>query len=71
MEQLLNLFLERVVVFPDYVEIYINNVPLNLKQPETEDKEPTVITLENFQVVTRPEGIQKECVFPVFGDYLI
>ena len=70
-EQPLNLFLEKVLVFPDYVEIYINNVPVNLKESENEDDKPTVSTLENFQVVTRPEAIQKECVFPIHADYLI
>ena len=70
-EQLLNLFLEKVLVFPDYVEIYINNVPINLKETENEEDEPTVSSLENFQVVTRPETIQKECVFPIHADYLI
>ena len=58
-------------MFPDYVEIYINNVPCNLKEPEDDHDEHAVSTLKNFQVVTRPEAIQKECVFPIFADYLI
>lgn len=30
MEQIIILYLDRVVVFPDYVEIHLNNVPTNL-----------------------------------------
>ena len=39
MEQIINLYLDRVVVFPDYVEIPLNNVPTNLLNPsQTKDE---------------------------------
>ena len=48
MEQIINLYLDRVVVFPDYVEIHLNNVPTNLLNPSETKDEPALGGLHTF-----------------------
>ena len=48
--EICHLYLDRVVVFPDYVEIHLNNVPTNLLNPsETKDK-PALDGLHTFYI---------------------
>ena len=39
-KQLLNLYLKRVNVFPEYVQIHLHKIPANLKSPSCEDNLP-------------------------------
>ena len=50
MEQIINLYLDRVVVFPDYVEIHLNNVPTNLLNPSETKDEPALCGLHTFYI---------------------
>ena len=50
MEQIINLYLDRVVVFPDYVEIHLNNVPTNLLNPSETKDEPALGRLYIFYI---------------------
>lgn len=50
MEQIINLYLDRVVVFPDYVEIHLNNVPTNLLNPSQSKDEPALGGLHTFYI---------------------
>lgn len=50
MEQIINLYLDRVVVFPDYVEIHLNNVPTNLLNPSETKDEPALGGLHTFYI---------------------
>lgn len=61
MEQIINLYLDRVVVFPDYVEIHLNNVPTNLLNPSETKDEPALGGLHTFY-------IEKMCdnIFPIY-----
>ena len=50
MEHIINLYLDRVVVFPDYAEIHLNNVPMNLMNPSETKDEPTLGGLHAFYI---------------------
>ena len=50
MEHIINLYLDRVVVFPDYVEIHLNNVPTNLLNPSETKDEPALGGLHTFYI---------------------
>ena len=50
MEQIINLYLDRVVVFPDYVEVHLNNVPTNLLNPSETKDEPALGGLHTFYI---------------------
>ena len=50
MEQIINLYLDRVVVFPDYVEVHLNNVPTNLLNPSETKDEPALCGLHTFYI---------------------
>ena len=41
-KQLLNLYLHKVVVYPEYVEIHINNVPTNILKPSQMHEDPAL-----------------------------
>ena len=49
MEQII-LYLDRVVVFPDYVEIHLNNVPDNLLNPSQTMDKPALGGLHTFYI---------------------
>ena len=42
MEQIINLYLDRVNVYPEYVEIHINNVPTSIVNTVQTKKEPAI-----------------------------
>ena len=50
MEQLINLYLDKVLVYPDYVEIHLNNVPTNLLPPSKPQDKPATSGLHNQRV---------------------
>ena len=50
MEQLVNLYLDKVVVFPNYVEIHMNNIPSNLIPPSDRREEPASSGLHTFYI---------------------
>ena len=50
MEQIINLYLDRVVVFPDSVEIHLNNVPTNLLNPSETKDEPALGGLHTLYI---------------------
>ena len=57
MEQIINLYLDRVVVFPDYVEIHLNNVPTNLLNPSEAKDEPALGGLHTFYIEKMSDNI--------------
>ena len=50
MEQLINLYLDKVLVYPDYVEIHLNNVPTNLLPPSKPQDKPATSGLHTFYI---------------------
>lgn len=50
MEQLINLYLDKVLVYPDYVEIHLNNVPTNLLPPSEPQDKPAISGLHSFYI---------------------
>ena len=50
MEQIINLYLDKVLVYPDYVEIHLNNVPANLLNPSQSKDEPALGGLHTFYI---------------------
>lgn len=50
MEQLINLYLDKVLVYPDYVEIHLNNVPTNLLPPSEPQDKPVISGLHSFYI---------------------
>lgn len=50
MEQIINLYLDKVLVYPDYVEIHLNTVPTNLLNPSQTKDEPALSGLHTFYV---------------------
>ena len=50
MEQIINLYLDKVLVYPDYVEIHLNNVPTNLLNPSQSKDEPALGGLHIFYI---------------------
>ena len=50
MEQIINLYLDKVLVYPDYVEIHLNNVPTNLLNPSQTKDEPALGGLHTFYI---------------------
>ena len=50
MEQIINLYLDKVLVYPDYVEIHLNNVPTNLLNPSETKDEPAFGGLHTFYI---------------------
>ena len=50
MEQLINLYLDKVLVYPDYVEIHLNNVPTNLLPPSEPQGKPATSGLHTFYI---------------------
>ena len=52
MEQIINLYLDKVLVYPDYVEIHLNNVPTNLLNPSQIMDKPA---LGGLQTVEKPQ----------------
>ena len=50
MEQIINLYLDKVLVYPDYVEIHLNNVPMNLLNPSETKDEPALGGLHTFYI---------------------
>ena len=50
MEQIINLYLDKVLVYPDYVEIHLNNVPTNLLNPSETKDEPAFDGLHTFYI---------------------
>lgn len=50
LEQLINLYLDKVLVYPDYVEIHLNNVPTNLLPPSKPQDKPATSGLHGFYI---------------------
>ena len=50
MEQIINLYLDKVLVYPDYVEIHLNNVPTNLLNPSQIMDKPALGGLHTFYI---------------------
>ena len=50
LEQLINLYLDKVLVYPDYVEIHLNNVPTNLLPPSEPQDKPAISGLHSFYI---------------------
>ena len=50
MEQIINLYLDRVIVYPEYVEIHLNSVPNNLISSSQPKDEPALGGLHTFCV---------------------
>lgn len=50
LEQLINLYLDKVLVYPDYVEIHLNNVPTNLLPPSEPQDKPAISGLHTFYI---------------------
>lgn len=50
LEQLINLYLDKVLVYPDYVEIHLNNVPTNLLPPSEPQDKPATSGLHTFYI---------------------
>ena len=50
MEQIINLYLDKVLVYPDYVEIHLNNVPDNLLNPSQTMDKPALGGLHTFYI---------------------
>ena len=50
MEQIINLYLDKVLVYTDYVEIHLNNVPTNLLNPSETKDEPALGGLHTFYI---------------------
>lgn len=69
MEQILNLYLDRVVVFPDYVEIHLNNVPSNLIKPSQPKDEPALSGLHTFYVEKMCDNISPKSYTEKNGHY--
>lgn len=69
MEQIINLYLDRVVVFPDYVEIHLNNVPTNLLNPSEAKDEPALDGLHTFYIEKKCDNILPKYKTAKSGQY--
>ena len=69
MEQIINLYLDRVVVFPDYVEIHLNNVPTNLLNPSEAKDEPALDGLHTFYIEKMSDNILPKYQTGKIGQY--
>ena len=69
MEQIINLYLDRVVVFPDYVEIHLNNVPTNLLNPSETKDEPALGGLHTFYIEKMSDNILPKYQTGKIGQY--
>ena len=69
MEQIINLYLDRVVVFPDYVEIHLNNVPTNLLNPSETKDEPALGGLHTFHIEKMCDNILPKYKTGKIGQY--
>ncbi len=49
-EQIINLYLDKVLVYPDYVEIHLNNVPDNFLNPSQNMDKPALGGLHTFYI---------------------
>ena len=49
-EQILNLYLDRINVYPEYVEIHINNIPTSMMKTSPRTKEPAICGLHTFTI---------------------
>ena len=57
LEQIINLYLDKVLVYPDYVEIHLNNVPTNLLNPSETKDEPALGGLHTFYIEKMSDNI--------------
>ena len=69
MGQIINLYLDRVVVFPDYVEIHLNNVPTNLLNPSETKDEPALGGLHTFYIEKMSDNILPKYQTGKIGQY--
>ncbi len=53
-KQLLNLYLKKVLVYPEYIEIQLNNVPTNILKPSQASDGPAIGGLHTFRF-TKPK----------------
>ena len=71
-KQLINLYLEKVVVYSEYVAVYLRNVPGNLLSPEEANNAPALRGVIGFVTVKEilPNGRRKTSVIINFkGSY--
>ena len=60
MEQIINLYLDRVNVYPEYVEIHINNVPTSIVNTVQTKKEPANSGLHTFSIERIDENVSSK-----------
>ena len=60
MEQIINLYLDRVNVYPEYVEIHINNVPTSIVNTVQTKKEPAISGLHTFSIERIDENVSSK-----------
>ena len=53
LRQLLNLYLDRIIIHPDYVEIFINNIPDSLNPFKNDDENLASRKIKNFQFIAK------------------
>lgn len=69
MEQIINLYLDRVNVYPEYVEIHINNVPTSIINSVQVKKEPAISGLHTFSIKRIDEDITSKGRTRKIGQY--
>ena len=69
MEQIINLYLDKVLVYPDYVEIHLNNVPTNLLNPSETKDEPALGGLHTFYIEKMSDNILPKYQTRKIGQY--
>ena len=69
MEQIINLYLDKVLVYPDYVEIHLNNVPTNLLNPSETKDEPALGGLHTFYIEKMCDNILPKYQTGKIGQY--
>lgn len=69
MEQIINLYLDKVLVYPDYVEIHLNNVPDNLLNPSQTMDKPALGGLHTFYIEKMSDNILPKCQTGKIGQY--
>ena len=69
LEQIINLYLDKVLVYPDYVEIHLNNAPTNLLNPSETKDEPALVGLHTFYIEKMSDNILPKYQTGKIGQY--
>ena len=69
LEQLINLYLDKVLVYPDYVEIHLNNVPTNLLPPSEPQDKPAISGLHSFYIEKMCDNFGSQNHFKEKGEF--